>query len=88
MCDKKELYNKTREVFPDMSECRIDVKVEYDQKNSAYVVDLKKDNRNPKTYLEPQDDDLCMDGRQCAGRGFQIAQAGEKTTIHEILAWS
>jgi hypothetical protein len=74
MVDKDELCNKIREVFPDIGECEIDVNIEYDEKNGAYIVHLKKGNRRLKTYLETEDADVCMDGRQCVGLGLQIAQ--------------
>jgi hypothetical protein len=82
MFDKVELCGKIKGVFPDIGECGIDVKVDYDEKNSAYVVDLKKGNRELRTYLEPEDADLCMDGKQCVGLGFQIAQL--KTNIKAL----
>jgi len=72
--DKVELCRKIREVFPDIGECGINVRVDYDEETHAYVVDLKKDTRELKTYLEPEDADLCMAGRQCLGLGIQIAQ--------------
>lgn len=74
MYNRAELCEKIKSVFPDIGECGIDVKVDYDTKNNAYVVDLKKDNRELKTYLEPADADLCMEGKQCVGLGIQIAQ--------------
>lgn len=74
MHDKQILCNKIKEVFPDIGECGIDIKVDYDKKNSAYVVNLTKGERRLKTFLEPEDADLCMDGKQCVGLGLQIAQ--------------
>jgi hypothetical protein len=35
---------------------------------------LKKDGRELQTYLEPEDADGCMVGRQCVSLGLQIAQ--------------
>jgi hypothetical protein len=74
MYNKEQLCNKIREVFPDIGECGIDIDIDYDPKNKAYVVDLKKDNQRLKTYLEPEDADLCMNGKQCMSLGIEIAQ--------------
>ncbi len=69
-----ELCEKIRQVFPDVGECGIDIQVGYDENNKAWVVDLKKDRHHLKTYLELEDADICMAGKQCVGLGFQIAQ--------------
>jgi hypothetical protein len=74
MYDKKELCDKIREIYPDIGECGINVDVEYDKEKKAWVVDLKKDNHELKTYLEPEDADTCINGKQCIGLGIQIAQ--------------
>ena len=33
----KQLCEKIRQVFPDVGECGIDIKVDYDEKNKAWV---------------------------------------------------
>jgi hypothetical protein len=43
MYDKNELCEKIRALYPDIGECGIDVNVEYDEDQKAWVVDLKKD---------------------------------------------
>ena len=74
MHDKDVLCEKIRQVFPDIGECGIDVNVDYDKEKKASVVDLKKDRHRLKTYLELEDADTCMEGKQCVGLGIQIAQ--------------
>jgi hypothetical protein len=74
MYDKNELCEKIRSVFPDIGECGIDVKVDYDNSQKAWVVDLKKDNKELKTFLEPYEAEDCMQGKQCVSLGIQIAQ--------------
>ena len=74
MYDNDVLCEKIRQVFPDIGECGIDVNVDYDEEKKAYVVDLKKDRHRLKTYLELEDADTCMEGKQCVGLGIQIAQ--------------
>lgn len=72
--DNDKLCKKIKEVFPDIGECGIDMKVDYDDEKKAYIVHLEKGGKKIKTHLEPDDADTCMDGKQCIGLGIQIAQ--------------
>lgn len=74
MIDKQELCKKIQEIYPDIGECGIDVDVEYDDNQKAWVVDLKKDDQELKTFLEASDAELCLDGKQCVSLGIEIAQ--------------
>lgn len=74
MYDKNELCGKIKSIFPEIGACGIDVKVDYDQGNKAWVVDLKKDSHQLKTFLEENEARQCMDGKQCVSLGLQIAQ--------------
>jgi hypothetical protein len=74
MHDKEALCEKIRELYPDIGECGIDVDVEYDGEKEAWVVDLKKEEQELKTYLEDSDAELCMLGKQCVSLGIEIAQ--------------
>lgn len=74
MVDKAELCNKIREIYPDIGECGIDVDVDYDQEQDRWVVNLKKDRHQLKTFLEEGDAELCLTGKQCIGLSIEIAQ--------------
>jgi hypothetical protein len=74
MHDKDELCSKIKAIYPDIGECGIDIDVKYDESQKAWVVDLKKDQVELKTFLEPDEADQCMDGKQCVSLGMQIAQ--------------
>ena len=74
MYDNTELCEKIKSIFPDVGECGMDVDVDYDSNKKVYSVYLKKGDHHLKTYLEPEDADICMDGKQCIGLGFQIQQ--------------
>jgi hypothetical protein len=58
MLDKKELCDKIQQLYPDIGECGIDLTVDYDKRQNAWVVDLKKDKA----------------GKQCVALGLEIAQ--------------
>jgi hypothetical protein len=74
MIDRKELCEKVRELYPDIGECGIDVDAEYDGREKAWVVQLKKGDRKLKTFLEEGDAEKCMLGQKCVGLGIEIAQ--------------
>ena len=72
--NKEELCKKIQSVYPDIGECGIDVDVDYDDAQKAWVVSLKKGDNNIKHYLEEGDAALCMDAKQCVSLGLEIAQ--------------
>ena len=74
MVDKNELCEKIRSIYPDIGECGIAVNVEYDDTQKRWVVDLKKDGQELKTYLEDGDAENCLQGIQCVSLGIEIAQ--------------
>ena len=74
MIDKNDLCEKIRELYPDIGECGIDLEAEYDDAQKAWVVYLKKDRHELKTFLEDNDAEQCMLGKKCVGLGIEIAQ--------------
>jgi hypothetical protein len=74
MYNKEELCSKIREIYPDIGECGIDLKVDFDETQKAWVVYLKKGQRELKHFLEDKDADLCMIGKQCVSLGIEINQ--------------
>jgi len=74
MIDKEELCEKIKSIHPGIGECGIDVNVDWDEAKKTWIVDLKRDDHELKTHLEPEDADGCMEGKQCVSLGLQIAQ--------------
>ena len=74
MHDKQELCDKIVDLYPEIGQCEIDVKVDWDNNKNVWVVDLIKDNHELKHYLEELDADTCMDNKQCVSLGLEIAQ--------------
>ena len=74
MYDKAELCEKIRSIYPDIGECGIDIDVNYDQDQKSWVVYLKKDKHELKTFLEERDAERCLLGERCVGLGIEIAQ--------------
>jgi len=74
MPTKEELCEKIKAVFPEIGACGINLMVDYDGNNKAWVVDLKKGEHELKTFLEESEAQECMDGKQCVSLGIQIGQ--------------
>lgn len=74
MYDKAELCEKIRTIYPDIGECGIDIDVTYDQDQKSWVVYLRKDKHELKTFLEDSDAERCLLGEKCVGLGIEIAQ--------------
>jgi hypothetical protein len=74
MIDKEELCEKIIALYPDIGKCGIDVKVEFDEDQNSWVVDLKKNRYELKTFLEDGDAENCMAGKQCVSLGIEVAQ--------------
>ena len=74
MPTKEELCEKIKAVFPEIGACGINLMVDYDENNKAWVVDLKKDDHELKTFLEEVEAQECMEGKQCVSLGLQIGQ--------------
>ena len=72
--DKEELCRKIITLYPDIGKCGIDVNVEFDKEQNTWVVDLKKNKYELKTFLEEGDAEMCMEGKQCVSLGIEIAQ--------------
>ena len=74
MIDKNALCEKIQQLYPDIGECGLDVRAEYDKTQKAWVVYLKKDNHQLKTYLDDGDAEKCMLGKKCVGLSIQVSQ--------------
>ncbi len=77
MITKDQVCHTIRSVFPDVGKCGQDITTSYDLHRAAWVVDMKKDNRRLKTFVEPEDARACVLGEQCLGLGIQIHELRE-----------
>jgi hypothetical protein len=74
MFTKEELCKKITDMYPEIGQCGIDIGVHFDDEKKAWVVDLVKDSKNLKHYLELPEADDCMAGNKCVSLGLEIAQ--------------
>ena len=81
MTTRRELCNKITEVFPEIGVCGIDLNVDYDKNTKAWAVDLKRKGHNLKTFLEINEADSCIEGKECVSLGLQVAQLRENIDL-------
>ncbi|MBU0995794.1 MAG: hypothetical protein KJ737_25140 [Proteobacteria bacterium] len=77
MFNKNQICSKINELYPDLGVCGKDIQISFDNDNHAWVVDLKKDVRHLKTFIEISDAEACIDNGRCLGMVFQITQLKE-----------
>lgn len=82
MYDKDELCKKITELYPEIGSCGIDVTVDFDSAQNAWLIDLKKGDHMLKHYLDNPEAKECMEGKQCVALGLDIAQL-KKHIEHE-----
>ena len=80
MHTKEDLCEKIKVVFPEIGACGVNLMADYDKQNKVWVVDLKKDNHELKTFLEESEAQQCMDGKQCVLLALQIGQPMKKNS--------
>lgn len=77
MHTKMEVYNKIKEVYPDIGILGQDIELDYDSAQNLWVVDIAKGTKHLKTYLEETDANVCIERGKCFGLGIQIGQLRE-----------
>ena len=74
MYSEQELCDTILSLYPDIGACGIDIKVNYDKVQKAWLIQLKKETHELNHFLEQADADRCMDGTQCVALGLEVAQ--------------
>ena len=72
--DHQELCQKIVDLYPDIGRCGIDININFDEAHEKWIVNFKQGNRTKRTYLEAEDAELCLRGKQCMSLGIEMAQ--------------
>jgi len=64
-------------IYPDIGQCEIDVNVFYHEDQKAWVVHLDRDGKKLETYLEDEEINACMDGKQCVSLGVHVSELSQ-----------
>ncbi|MFO7986444.1 MAG: hypothetical protein R6U38_11285 [Desulfatiglandaceae bacterium] len=78
MHDSNELCQNIKRIYPEIGECGMEVKVDFDEEKDAYVVHLEKGEHKLDTFLDEDDANACMEGRQCVNLGVDIGQLKDR----------
>lgn len=70
----EELKTRLLTLIPDIEKYVLDFQVRFDKDSEAWLVTLRKGNRELSTHLEKSDVESCVHGRECYHLGFQLNQ--------------
>lgn len=74
MASKEDICRKIEEIIPEAGRCGRDFRVEYDQENHAWYVDLQQGRFHLGTFIEDTEARSCLDKEKCISLGLQIGQ--------------
>jgi hypothetical protein len=66
--------DKIAELYPEITNHKIILSVDFDAGKDAYIVKFKKDQHELTTHVEKKDVEDCMRNVKCVYLGTQIAQ--------------
>ncbi len=72
--DKRELCEKIEHIYPNIGKCGINLDAHFDKDKDAWVVHLEKNGKKLDTYLEEQDIQACLEGKQCIALAIQVEE--------------
>jgi hypothetical protein len=88
MASKQDLCKKIEKIMPEAGKCGIDFKVEYDQSNHCWAVDLLEKGHHMKTFIEEAEAQDCLGKEKCISVGLQIGQLKENLKMYHDSASS
>jgi len=68
------LEEKLFEMYPDLREYGISLKIEFDESKNAWIIHFEKGGRKRYAILDKKDADSCMDGNVCIYLGVLVSQ--------------
>lgn len=68
------LKEKIAEMYPEIGQHNLSVKVDFSVEKNAYIVTFTRGQEKLSTHLEKQDADDCMNGVKCVYLGVQVVQ--------------
>lgn len=68
------LKEKIVGIYPELDKNDLDLTVKYDEDKACWAVMLQKDGKSLTTYLEQDDAEGCIEGKECIHLGHQISE--------------
>lgn len=72
--NKDTLAAKLKEMYPEITQHKLDMDLEFIPDKDYWVVKLAKGDHRLHTLLDQKDAQACIDGTQCVYLGVQIGQ--------------
>ena len=69
-----DLRAKISEMYPEIGEHNLTVRLDFNEANNAYILTFKRGVDELTTRLEKHDADECMNGTKCVYLGVQVVQ--------------
>ncbi|WP_136798894.1 MULTISPECIES: hypothetical protein [Desulfosediminicola] len=88
MASKEDICRKIEQVIPEAGKCGIDYKVEYDDTNHCWAVDMQESGHHLKTFIEKFEAEECIGNEKCIPVGVQIGQLKENLKLYHKCATS
>lgn len=79
MYDRSEICRKITELLPEIGTCGLDLNVFYDEKLQAWRVSYDEEGRHALTFLEEDDVERCLGGRECLSLGIMVNQLRDRS---------
>ncbi len=71
---KETLAEKILEIHPELNQYGCSIELDFDQEKNAWMLYIKKDDKEIRTHLEEKDAMECIKGKKCVYLGVQIGQ--------------
>ncbi len=79
MHDRTEICRKIIEILPALGNCGVDLNVSFDDRLQVWRVSYDKEGRHAVAFLEEEDVERCLSGRECLSLGIMA---------HQLREWS
>ena len=72
--EKNSLRDKIYEIYPELHEHGVKMRLHLDKDKDSWVVSLEKDKHHLETFLDRSDANACIDGKVCVPLGVKIGE--------------
>jgi hypothetical protein len=79
MYDGTDICRKIIEILPELGNCEVDLNVSFDDKLQVWRVSHDEAGRHALIFLEVEDVERCLSGRECLSLGLMARQLRERS---------
>lgn len=74
MYDRIEICSRITEAMPELGVCGFDINVTHDDNLKAWRVGYGESGQRAQTFLDDEDVERCLDGKECLSLGLMVRQ--------------